>query len=34
MRFDTPEAAQKAIEVLNESELEGRRLGVKLDRFA
>jgi len=34
VRFETPEAARKAIEVLNETELEGRRLGVKLDRYA
>lgn len=34
MRFESPEEAEKAIEVMNNSDLEGRRLGVKLDKFA
>lgn len=34
VRFESPEEAEKAIEVMNNSDLEGRRLGVKLDKFA
>eukprot|EP00210_Caulerpa_lentillifera_P007282 g6962.t2 len=34
VRFESPEAAQKAIEVLNDTTLEGRRIGVKFDRYA
>lgn len=34
VRFESPEAAQKAIDVLNDTTLDGRRIGVKLDRYA
>eukprot|EP00210_Caulerpa_lentillifera_P006102 g5830.t1 len=34
VHFESPEAAQKAIDVLNDTTLEGRRIGVKLDRYA
>lgn len=34
VRFATPEAAQAAIEQVHGSDLEGRTLTVKLDRFA
>lgn len=34
MRFTTPEAANDAILKFNETELEGRRLAVFLDKYA
>lgn len=34
VRFDNVEAAKKAIEEMNNADLEGRRLGVKMDKFA
>ncbi|CAD7702872.1 unnamed protein product [Ostreobium quekettii] len=34
VRFDNVESAKKAIDELNNAELDGRRLGVKMDKYA